>query len=70
MVNNKPDTDNDNVLCPNCGSTLEVMSSHWYNTNEGHARNTVFHCNNCSLDWEKDEEYVAKPVQFKRKFWG
>ena len=61
---------NDRVLCPQCGSVLELISSHWYNTCYGHARNTVFHCNICLRDWEKDEEYVAKHVKFNRKFWG
>jgi predicted amidophosphoribosyltransferase len=61
---------NDRVLCPQCGTVLEPMSSHWYNTCDGHARNTVFHCNTCQSDWEKDEEFIAKPVKFTRKFWG
>lgn len=61
---------NDGVLCPECGAVLEVMICHWYNTIDGHARNTIFHCNVCHNDWEKDEEYVAQPVKFTRKFWG
>lgn len=66
LIKNNDDT----VLCLECGSVLEVMSSHWYNTLDGHAKNTVFHCNFCHSDWEKDEEYTAKPVKFSRKFWG
>lgn len=61
---------NDGVLCPQCGHVLELMSSHWYNTRDGHARNTVFHCNTCGSDWEEDEEFIAQPVKFTRKFWG
>jgi transcription elongation factor Elf1 len=56
--------------CPECGAVLEIMSCHWYNTIDGHAKNTIFHCNACHNDWEKDEEYVAQPVKFSRKFWG
>jgi len=58
------------TMCPSCGSPLERMSYHWYNTGRGHAKNTVFHCNTCYLDWEKDEEYIAQPVKFTRKIWG
>ena len=61
---------NDGALCPECGAVLEIMSCHWYNTIGGHARNTIFHCNVCHNDWEKDEEYVVQPVKFTRKFWG
>lgn len=61
---------NDGVSCPDCKAILEIMSSHWYNTCDGHACNTVFHCNACQSDWEKDEEFVARPVKFNRKFWG
>lgn len=61
---------NDGVLCPECGAVLEIMSCHWYNTIDGHAKNTIFHCNACHNDWEKNEEYVAQPVKFSRKFWG
>lgn len=61
---------NDKVLCPQCGAGLELMSSHWYNTCDGHARSTIFHCESCQSDWEKDEEFIAKPVKFTRKFWG
>jgi hypothetical protein len=46
------------------------MSSHWYSTCDGHARNTIFHCEVCGSDWEKDEEFIAQPVKFNRKFWG
>lgn len=58
------------IRCPQCGSALELMSSHWYNTCNGHARNTVFHCCACKSDWEEDEEFVAQPMKFTRKFWG
>ena len=61
---------NTGVLCPECGAVLEIMSCHWYNTIYGHAHNTIYHCNMCHNDWEKDEEYVAQPVKFTRKFWG
>lgn len=62
--------ENQAVRCPGCGALLEVISSHWYSTCSGHAKNTVFHCNVCSNDWEKDEEYFTGPVKFQRKFWG
>ena len=61
---------NDSVLCPTCGAVLEVMNSSWWNTSEGICCSTVFHCNTCHNDWEKEAEYIAKPVIFKRKFWG
>lgn len=69
-LNCKSRDTNEMVRCYDCGSLLEVMSCHWYNTDNGHARNTIFHCNCCGSDWEKDEEFVAKPVKFTRKFWG
>lgn len=56
------------ILCPECGAILEIMNCHWYSTSDGHARNTLFHCNVCHNDWERDEEYIALPVKFTRKF--
>ena len=58
------------VLCPNCGSMLEIMNNSRYNTAGGFGYSTLFHCNQCYNDWEKEEEYIAKPVVFKRKYWG
>ncbi len=58
------------VPCLNCGEPLSVINYHWYKTVAGHAKNTVFHCESCRLDWEKDEEFIAQPIKFKRKFWG
>ena len=58
------------VRCPNCGCPLEVMDTTRYNTSDGFVYSTLYHCNECHTDWEKEEEYVCKPVIFKRKFWG
>lgn len=58
------------VICPNCGSGLEIMSKSKYNTVDGFGYSTIFHCNHCQNDWEKEEEYIAKPILFKRKYWG
>lgn len=57
-------------LCPNCGTALETMAMSKYETTDGFGYSTVYHCNQCGNDWEKEEEYVAKPVKFVRKFWG
>lgn len=62
--------DSAGVRCPTCGSTLELMDSSWYFTGDGFGCSTIFHCNVCHNDWEKEAEYVAKPVEFKRKYWG
>ena len=59
-----------NPLCPNCGTTLETMNISKYETIEGFGYSTLYHCNCCSNDWEKEEEYHALPVVFKRKCWG
>ena len=58
------------AYCPSCNSVLEVMNISKYLTVDGFGYSTLFHCNTCHNDWEKEAEYVAKPVQFKRKFWG
>ena len=57
-------------LCPTCGTTLETMNTSRYETVDGFGYSTIYHCNNCHNDWEKEAEYVAKPVIFKRKYWG
>jgi hypothetical protein len=31
---------------------------------------TIFHCENCSSDWENDHYHIAQVTEFKRKFWG
>ena len=62
--------DNSGVLCPTCGTVLEVMNSSWYFTDDGIGCSTLFHCNACHNDWEKEAEYTAKPVKFTRKYWG
>ena len=62
--------DQSGVRCLTCGTTLEVMDSSWSFTDKGIMCSTIFHCNVCHNDWEKEAEYVAKPVRFVRKFWG
>jgi transposase-like protein len=59
-----------NPLCPSCGDTLELMNVSNYNTSDGFGYSSLFHCRQCHSDWEKEEEYTAKPVRFIRKFWG
>ena len=61
---------NSGVLCPSCGSSLEIMDTSRYNTSDGFGYSTLFHCYNCDSDWEREEEYTAKPVKFQRKYWG
>lgn len=61
---------NNGVICPECGSLLEVMDLSWWNTCDGICKSTLFHCNVCHSDWEKEAKYIAQPVEFKRKFWG
>ena len=58
------------VRCPNCGTILEVMDRSTYKTSEGFGYSTLYHCNHCHNDWEKEEEFIAKPIVFKRKYWG
>lgn len=57
-------------LCPSCGTALETMNTSRYETTDGFGYSTIYHCNHCGSDWEKDEEFVAQPVKFTRKFWG
>lgn len=64
------EANSDSIVCPSCKSKLEVMTAHWWNTDTGICKSTIFHCDYCGDDWEKEEEYVAKPVVFKRKYWG
>ena len=58
------------VLCPSCGSHLEIIQKSTYNTSDGFGYSTLFHCSRCRSDWEREEEYLAKPVKFRRKYWG
>ena len=59
-----------NPLCPTCGEELETMDTDRYETSDGFGYSTTYHCNHCHNDWEKEEEYIAKPIKFVRKFWG
>ena len=59
-----------NPPCPSCGTVLEIMNTSRYETIDGFGYSTIYHCNQCGDDWEREEEFVAKPVIFKRKFWG
>ena len=59
-----------NPLCPSCGAVLETMDTSRYETTDGFGYSTIYHCNCCHNDWEKEEEYIARPVIFKRKYWG
>ena len=62
--------DNPATHCPDCEAPLIVMNTSRYFTDDGFGYSTLFHCTICHSDWEKESEYIAKPVQFKRKFWG
>ena len=57
-------------LCPTCGTILETMDISRYETTDGFGYSTIYHCNHCDNDWEKEEEFVTKPIIFKRKYWG
>ena len=57
-------------LCLNCGAALEIMNISRCTTTEGFIYSTIYHCNQCGNDWEKEEEYIAKPTIFQRKYWG
>ena len=57
-------------LCLSCGTRLEVMDVSRYKTSDGFGYSTIYHCNHCGDDWEREEEYIAKPIKFPRKFWG
>ena len=59
-----------NPLCPTCGEELETMNTSRYETSDGFGYSTLYHCNNCGNDWEKEEEYTVKPVKIVKKFWG
>ena len=59
-----------NPLCPTCGEELEIMNISRYTTVDGFIYSTIYRCGQCGNDWEKEEEYIAKPIRFTRKFWG
>ena len=65
-----PNCLNDGVLCPECGSVLEVMDVSQCIIDNKFMLCTLYHCNNCHLDWEREANYIGEPVKFTRKFWG
>ena len=56
--------------CPECGSILRVMYSGYNITENAITGYTLFHCEKCLSDWEKESKYIGQPVVLKRKFWG
>ena len=62
--------DGNGVKCPQCGSSLKVMHSGFNITDTDITWETLFHCEDCGSDWEKQAKYLGQPVEFKRKFWG
>lgn len=61
---------NGGVKCPECGSILRVMHSGYNVTADDITWYTLFHCEKCLSDWEKEAKYIGQPVEFKRKYWG
>lgn len=61
---------NGGVSCPNCGKKLEIMNTSTCIINGKLTLCTLYHCNNCHLDWERETNYIGEPIKFTRKFWG
>jgi len=61
---------NRGVVCPKCGDTLEVMDTSNCIIDDKLTLCTLYHCNSCHLDWEREANYIGEPVKFTRKFWG
>ena len=58
------------ISCPDCGAVLKVIHANWSYTTTGILHSSIFHCNCCHSDYEKEIEYVRKPERFHKKFWG